>query len=400
MEYVCRVGTPNGEVVEQSFSAADEGALRADLEQKGFYIFSVRRALGLKGLGVGREHVPTPVLMLFGQELGALLRAGLPLVQALDIMLERQRNPVFRRSLTNVRDKVKTGIALSDAFRGEGALYPPMLAASLVAGERSGSLEDVLRRFVLYLRLNVSLKRKAVSASIYPLMLLVMMSVLLFVLLVKVIPEFEKFYADFDVKLPFLTRALMALSTAMKEHLALIMIGLGLAVAAFVAWRRREGSGVTLDRLFFRIPHIGRMMRIYATSQLCRTLSSLLAGGLPLVNAMDVAASSIGNRAMAAAVSLAVPLVREGKSLTVALESTHMLEGVALEMVKVGEQTGALGDMLNAIADFYDEELETSIATVLALVEPIMLVVMAVVVAGMLLSFYLPLFQAIGTIQK
>jgi type IV pilus assembly protein PilC len=399
MEYVCRVGTPGGEVIEQSFSAADETALRADLEGKGFYIFSIRRALGLKGLGVGRERVPMPVLMLFGQELAALLRAGLPLVQALDVMLERQKHPVFRRSLTNVRDKVKTGIALSEAFRGEGQLYPAMLPASLVAGERSGNLEEVLRRFVQYLRLNVSLRRKAVSASIYPLMLFVMMSVLLAVLLVKVIPEFEKFYGDFDVELPFLTRALMATSTWIRDHLALIVIALGVAVFAFVTWRRREGSGVVMDRMMFRLPHIGRLMRIYATSQLARTLSSLLAGGLPLVNAMEVAASSIGNRAMAAAVAAATPLIREGKSLTVALESTGMLEGVALEMVKVGEQTGALGDMLNAIADFYDEELETSIATVLALVEPIMLVLMAVVVAGMLLSFYLPLFQAISAIK-
>jgi type IV pilus assembly protein PilC len=400
MEYLCRVGTPAGEVVEQSFSASDETALRADLEQKGFYVFAVRRPLGLKGLGVRRERVPTASLMVFSQELSALLRAGLPLVQSLDVMLERQRQPTFRRSLTAIRDKVKTGVSLSEAFRGEGELYPPMLSASLVAGERTGNLEEVLRRFVQYMRLNLSLKRKAVSAAIYPAMLVVMMCGLVAVAVVKVIPEFEKFFDDLEIELPFLTRALMGISHAVRGNLALILVGLAIAFAGVTAWRRREGSGVTIDRFLLRLPYLGRLMRIYATSQLARTLSSLLAGGLPLVNAMEVAASSIGNRAMAAAVGQATPQIREGKSLTHALETTGMLENVALEMVKVGEQTGALGDMLNAIAEFYEEELDVAISTVLTLVEPIMLTLMAVVVAVMLLAFYLPLFEAVSGLQK
>jgi type IV pilus assembly protein PilC len=400
MEYVCRVGTPAGDVVEQTFSASDEAALRADLEQKGFYIFTVRRPLNLKGLGVGGKRIPNAALMLFAQELAALLRAGLPLVQSLEVMLERQRLPLFKRSLTNIRDKVKTGVSLSEAVRGEGPLYPPMLSASLVAGERSGNLEEVLRRFVQYVRLNLTLRRKAVSAAIYPAMLVCMMAVLVVVLVVKVIPEFEKFYQDFDVKLPWLTRTMMSVSLVVRGNLFWIVLGLAGLVAAFVAWRRQPGSGVAVDRVLLRIPYLGRLMRIYATSQLSRTLSSLLAGGLPLVNAMEVAASSIGNRAMAAAVGQATPHIREGKSLTYALESTRMLEHVALEMVKVGEQTGALGDMLNAIAEFYDEELDTSVATVLSLVEPVMLVLMAVVVATMLLSFYLPLFEAVSAIQR
>jgi type IV pilus assembly protein PilC len=400
MEYVCRVGTPAGEVVEQTFSASDETALRSDLEQKGFYIFTVRRPLNLKGLGVKNQKIPTASLMLFAQELAALLKAGLPLVHSLEVMLERQKHPLFKRSLTSIRDKVKSGVSLSEAVRAEGAIYPPMLSASLVAGERTGSLEDVLRRFVQYMRLNLTLKRKAISAAVYPSMLFCMMLVLVVVLVVKVIPEFEKFYADFDVKLPWLTRTMMSVSLAVRGNLVWIVLGLGGLIAAFVAWRRRPGSGVALDRMFLRLPYLGRLMRIYATSQLSRTLSSLLAGGLPLVNAMEVAGSSIGNRAMAAAVGQAVPHIREGKSLTYSLETTRMLENVALEMIKVGEQTGALGDMLNAIAEFYDEELDTSVATVLSLVEPIMLVLMAVVVATMLLSFYLPLFEAVSALQK
>jgi type IV pilus assembly protein PilC len=400
MEYVCKVGTPGGDVVEQTFSAADETALRADLEQKGYYLFDIKRGLGLKSLGLRRDKVPNDLLMLFGQELAALLKAGLPLVQSIEVMLERQKHPAFKRSLMVVRDKVKSGIALSEAFRDEGALYPPMLSASLVAGERSGNLEGVLRRFVQYVRLSLSLKKKAIAAAVYPIMLSVMMLVLGGIMVLKVIPSFQDFYRDFDIQLPLVTRALMSFSRVMSDNITWIALVAAGLVTFWVVWSRRPSSGVVIDRFLLRIPYLGTLMRMYATGQLSRTLSALLSGGLPLVNAMDVSANSIGNRALAASVKNAVPLVREGQSLTTALESTTMLDNLALEMVKVGEQTGALADMLTAVADFYDEELDTRLATVMALVEPIMLVVMAVVVGGMVMAFYVPLFQAISALQR
>jgi type IV pilus assembly protein PilC len=400
MEYVCKVGTPTGEVLEQTFTAPDETVLRAELEQKGYYLFSMRRGLGLGGFQFRKTRIPFDLLMLFGQELAALLKAGLPLLQSLDVMLERQQNPVFRRSLDAVREKVKSGTALSEAMRAEGALYPPIFAASILAGERSGSLETMLRRFAQYMRLNLSLKKKAISASVYPAVLLLLMLGLVFILVVQVIPQFQDFYADFDVELPFITRFLMTFSTGVRANLGWFLLAMAAGGMAVVWLLRRPGAGVAIDRWLLRVPYLGHLMRMYATSQLARTLSSLLAGGLPLINAMEVAAHSVGNRAMADAIGRATPLIREGKSLTTALESTHMLENLALEMIKVGEQTGALGDMLTAIGDFYDEEMEGRLATVLALVEPILLVVMAVVVAGMLLAFYLPLFEAISAIQS
>jgi type IV pilus assembly protein PilC len=399
MEYVCKVGTPGGEVVEQTFSATDETALRADLEQKGYYLFDIKRGMGLKGFGLTREKVPNDLLMLFGQELAALLKAGLPLVQSIEVMLDRQKHPAFKRSLTVVRDKVKSGIALSEAFRDEGTLYPPMLSASLIAGERSGNLEGVLRRFVQYVRLSLSLKKKAVAAAVYPILLFIMMTVLGGIMMLKVIPAFQDFYADFDIELPFVTRSLMAFSRFLVDNLTWILLGSVALTAFWIVWSRRPGSGIVIDRFFLRVPYLGSLMRMYATGQLSRTLSALLSGGLPLVNAMEVSSNSIGNRALAHSVKNAVPLVREGQSLTTALESTRMLDNLALEMVKVGEQTGALADMLTAVADFYDEELDTRLATVMALVEPVMLVVMAVVVGGMVMSFYVPLFQAIAALQ-
>jgi type IV pilus assembly protein PilC len=399
MEYVCKVGTPTGEVVEQTFNAADETALRADLEAKGFYLFSIRRGLALGALRLQRRKVPAELLLIFSQELAALLKAGLPLFQSLDVMLERQKDPLFRRSLTTVRDKVKAGTALSEAFRAEGALYPPIFAASLVAGERSGSLESVLRRFAQYLRLNQQLKKKAISASVYPIVLLTMMGMLVAVLLVYVIPQFKGFYEGLGAELPLPTQVLLALATAIRSNLVWIAAGVVAVGLAIWSWLRREGSGIALDRALLRLPYLGRLVLMYATSQLMRTLSTLLAGGLPLLNALEVAAASVGNRAMSSAVGATTRQIREGISLAAALDSTRMLENLTVEMVKVGEQTGALGDMLNSIAEFYDEELETRLATVLTLIEPILLVLMAVIVAAMLLAFYLPMFQAISAVQ-
>jgi type IV pilus assembly protein PilC len=400
MEYVCRVGTPSGEVVERTVSAANERALRAELEQQGLYLLSMRRGLSLSLLRLRRQRVNPSLLHVFAQELAALLKAGLPLFQSLDVMLERQRDPLLRRSLTAVREKVKSGTALSDAFRQEGELYPPIFAASLVAGERSGDLDVVLRRFAGHLRLNLSLKKKAISASVYPIVLLTMMAALVSILVVWVIPQFRSFYEGLGAELPVATRLLLGFATAVRSNIVWIVLAVGLVAVSMLSWLRREGSGVVLDRTLLRLPYFGGLMRMYATSQLSRTLATLLAGGLPLLNSLEVAAASIGNRAMAEAVGKATGRIREGASLTSALESTGMLEPLPLEMVKVGEQTGALGDMLNAVADFYDEDLDNRMATVLSLVEPVLLVVMAVIVAAMLLAFYLPMFQAISAVQS
>jgi type IV pilus assembly protein PilC len=399
MEYVCKGGTGAGEIVEKTFTAPDEASLRSELEQKGYYLFSIRRGFRLEELRLRRKRVATSLLLVFGQELAALLKAGLPLLQSLDVMLERQKDPLFRSSLGNIRERVKSGIALSEAFKTEGDLYPPILAASLVAGERSGSLETVLRRFVQYLRLTQALKKKAISVSVYPVVLIAVMTALVIVMLVYVIPQFESFYEGLNAQLPTPTRILMAVPAAIRENFLWIVLGLAAGVVVLIVWLRQPGSAIKVDRALLRLPYVGRLMRMYATSQLARTLSTLLSGGLPLVNALDVAANSVGNRAMAAAVAAATPQIREGKSLTSALESSGMLENLALEMVKVGEQTGALGDMLGSVAEFYDEEVDTRLATVLALVEPLMLVMMAFLVAGMLLAFYLPLFQAISAVQ-
>ena len=399
MEYVCKVGMPSGEVVERAYTADDEAALRADLEQKGIYIFSVRTEAA-QGFRFRQPRVPPDSLLMFCQELAALLKAGLPLLQAIDIMLERQSNAVFKKSLITVRDKIKTGISLSDAFKQEGELYPGIFSTTLVAGERSGNLEGVVRRFVQYLRLSLQLKKRAISAAVYPAVLLVLMTAVIGVLIVFVIPQFKDFYTGLGGTLPLPTRILLAISDFVRGNALVLSLSLVAAIVAVVVWYRRESSKMLVDSFLLRVPVLGDMLRMYSTSQLARTLSTLLAGGLPLLSALAVAANSIGNRAMSAAIASGGAHIREGRSLTVALEATHMVDGMAIEMVKVGEQTGALADMLNTLAEFYDQEMETRLATVMGLVEPILLMIMAVVVAGMLIAFYLPMFEIFGQIKR
>lgn len=397
-DYVCKVGTPAGEILERSFSAEDEGALRADLERQGYYLFSMHRALAVSGLSLRRERIKNDVVLLFAQELAALLKAGLPLVQAIEIMMERQRDPLLKRSLAAVRDKIKSGTSLSDAFAAEGDRFPAIFSASLVAGERSGNLEGVLRRFVQYERLTQTVRKKAVSAAIYPAAVLTIMVVLMAVMTVVVIPAFQGFYEGLNAELPLVTKLLLGFSSSARKFGPWVLLVTIPFVLVGLAALRTDAGRIRRDRFLLTLPLIGPLLRMYSTSQLARTLATLLAGGLPLLSALEVAASAIGNRAVASAVRLAMPLVREGKSLMVALDSMRLLDPVALEMVKVGEQTGALTDMLSAISDFFDEELDTRVARLLALVEPAMLMLMAVVVAGMLLAFYMPMFQIFSTL--
>jgi type IV pilus assembly protein PilC len=248
--------------------------------------------------------------------------------------------------------------------------------------------------------LSEQVKRKAVAAAVYPAFLVGVMLTVTSILLVFVIPRFEEFYAGLGAQLPLATRVLVAVGRNVQKNMLVLGIAAGFGAVLTAVWWRRPGSAAQLDRILLRVPALGHLMRIYATSQLARTLSTLLAGGLPLLDALDVAGNSVGNRAVGQSILRATPLIREGKSLTAALESTGHIENLGLEMVRVGEQTGALVDMLGAIAEFYDEELESRMATTMALIEPLMVVTMAVLVTLMLLAFYLPLFQSFMAAQQ
>ncbi|MGH9390556.1 MAG: type II secretion system F family protein, partial [Vicinamibacteria bacterium] len=354
----------------------------------------------LKSIFQGRKRISQTEFTLFNQELAALLRAGLPLLQSLDIMLERMPNPLFQSVLQDVRDKVKSGTALSDAFRAHGELFPRIYSASLVAGEKSGGLETVLQRYVSYLKLTEGTKKKVVAAMVYPIFLFISLIVAAAFLLLWVVPRFAGFFEGFDADLPFLTVVLLTVANTLQENLWIILTALAAASYFLYRWSRREGSKAIFDRLLLKLPFMGSIFHLFATSQLTRSLGTLLSGGIPLVQAIDVAAGSIGNRHVGQAVVPVAERVREGKAFSLSLEETGEFSNLTIEMVKVGENTGGLAEMLQNVADFADEEIDNRLNLMLSMLTPVVLLFMGGLVAVILLSIYLPMFDLINATRQ
>jgi type IV pilus assembly protein PilC len=407
MEFQCRLGTPQGEVVEGIYVAESESRLRHELEEKGLFVLDIRArgALGgfavpgLAGLAGRQRKVTSREFLVFNQELATLLKAGLPLVQSLDILRRAVPNRTFKAVLDDVYERVRSGTSLSEAFEAHATLFPGVYTASLMAGEKSGNLDQVLRRFIAYVKIIGNVRRKTLSALMYPAILFFLSIVVVIVIMVKVVPAFADFYGDFGAELPILTRTLIAASDLIRNHLLLLTLATAGGGVAFWRWFKMPGQRVRLHAALMRAPVIGNTVTKFATSQLARTLATLLSGGIPLVTALDVASRAVGNRAMARHVETVTRQVREGQPLALALSSRGVFPDVAVKMVEVGEATGALQDMLNALADFYDEDIETTLARFVTLVEPLMLVVMGVVIAALLLALYMPVFQLSQTVS-
>jgi type IV pilus assembly protein PilC len=396
VEFRCRLASASGEVVEGVYVADSEARLRHELEEKGLYVLSLQPKGGLAGLSFRlptRSAIPSREFLIFNQELATLLRAGMPLVQSLDLLKSRIQSPLFRSVLNDVHERVRSGSALSDAFASHTNLFPSVYTASLVAGERSGNLDAVLRRFVEYSKIVATVKRKTISALIYPVILITLATVLVSIIVLKVVPAFSDFYESFNAQLPLITRVIVGISDFVVANFWLLLFGLLTAAAAIALWVRQPGQRARLDRWLLNVPMLGDVARKFATSQMARTLSTLLGGGLPLVNALDIAARSVGNRFMASELDVVGARVREGSSFAGALEARHVFPEVAVKMAEVGESTGALQDMLNTVADFYDEEISTNMERFVTLIEPVLLVVMGIVIAALLLALYMPLFQ-------
>lgn len=396
MKFHCRLGSPSGEIVEGAYIAEDEAKLRQQLEEKGLYVLSLQRKGTFGSLGLSlpqRRRVKSREFVVFNQELATLLDAGMPLVQSLDILRQRVESPVLKSVLDDVHDRVRSGTALSEAFEAHGDLFPGVYTASLMAGEKSGSLEEVLRRYVAYSRVIGTVRRKTLSALIYPAILLALSLVVVGIIVLRVVPEFGDFYDGLGAQLPLGTRMIMAVSEGFRQNLLAIVVVVGGGAALGWAWFRRPGRRAVLDQFLLEIPGIGGIARKFATSQLARTLSTLLRGGIPLVSALDVAARSIGNRYFSQQLGTVSREVREGQALSTTLSSRGLFPSVAVKMVEVGESTGALQEMLTSVADFFDEEIETSLSRFMTVIEPILLVIMGIVIAGLLLALYMPLIQ-------
>jgi type IV pilus assembly protein PilC len=402
VEFRCRLASPNGEIVEGVYVAESEARLRHELEEKGLYVLSLQRKGAVAGLSFHlpqRHKVNTREFLVFNQELATLLKAGMPLVQSLDLLKRRVESPLFRSVLDDVHEKVRSGTALSDAFAAQGDLFPRVYTASLLAGERSGNLDAVLRRYVEYTKIVATVKRKTISALVYPAILVTLALGIVAIIVLFAVPAFTDFYAGFGAQLPFITRVIIRISELIRSQWIVILAVLVGTVVVFVTWVRQPGQKARFHHLLLTLPVLGSIASKFSTSQMSRTLATLLGGGLPLVNALDIAAKSVGNQYMAAQLEVVSARVREGESFATALEARGVFPEVAVKMAEVGESTGALQDMLNTVADFYDEEIATNMDRFVTLVEPTLLVVMGIVIAGLLLALYMPLFQLSSVLQ-
>jgi len=394
MEFRCRLGTAAGEIVEGVYIADSEARLRRELEEKGMYVLSLQRRAALSlSSGGRRQRVKRQEFLVFNQELATLLKAGMPLVQSLDILRQRVLNPTFKTVLDSVHDRVRSGMSLSDAFGEHGSLFPAVYSASLLAGERSGNLDSVIRRYVAYDKVIGAVKRRTVSALIYPGILVTMMVVLIGIIVLRVVPAFSEFYGNFGRQLPLSTRIVVALSNGVVSNLAFIALAAVGAAVAGVAWSRQPGARLRLDKWMLEIPWVGDTALKFFTSQMARMLATLLGGGIPLVNALEICVRSLSNRHLSREMDRVRVRVQEGQGFGGALRERAVFPDVAVKMVEVGESTGALQEMLNSLAEFYDEEIETEVGRFITLVEPVLLVIMGIIIAIVVLALYMPLFE-------
>jgi type IV pilus assembly protein PilC len=402
MEFRCRLVTAAGEIVEGTYAAESEARLRHDFEVQGLHVLSLRKRGVLSGGTVlpARRKIARHEFLVFNQEFATLLKAGMPLVQSIDLLRHQVVNPVFRGVLDDVHEKVRGGTALSDAFASHGALFPRVYTASLLAGERSGNLDAILRRYVAYEKVIDTVRRKTLSALIYPVILVVLAIVLVAIIVLKVVPAFSDFYAGFNAELPLSTRIILGISQFAQQQFLLLTAAIVLGSVAFAAWIRRPGQRAQFDHALLTIPFIGETIRKFVTAQMARTLSTLLGGGIPLVNSLEVTARSVGNQYMGKELDVVTQSVREGQGLAASLTRRAVVPEVALKMIEVGESTGALQDMLSSLADFYDEEVETSVSRFVTLIEPLLLVSMGLVIAVLVLALYMPLFQLSSVVNQ
>jgi type IV pilus assembly protein PilC len=395
-EFIARIGTPDGAIFERTFNSDSERSLRAELQQQ-YLILGIKKKSAITGLlpGFGqRRGVKMKEFLLFNQELASLLKAGLPILSSLDILTERRKNVVFKRALLEVKDKVRGGMSLSEAFAEQGELFPKIYCSTLASGERSGEVSAVLQRYIGYQKTLMATKRKVLSALIYPACLFLMSIAVIVILITMVVPKFVDFYGDLGADLPLITRLLIGLSSLITHYILLLLAGIVGLVMAFRAWQRTEAGKLALDRFKLRIPLVGMILHKLAASRFVRTLGTLLAGGIPAVSALGISGRAVGNLEFERQLIEVERKVREGSSLWQALDATGLFSDLAIEMTKVGESTGALSDMLINVSEFYDEEIDTSLSTIMALLEPAMLVFMGMIVAMMLLAIYLPLLRS------
>jgi len=389
-EFVIKLADERGRVQEQVQTAATAEELRSRFAHAGYHVFSVRARSNVSLMG--RRKIKLERFLIFNQQFLTLVRAGLPILGSLNMLAKGQKDVRFAGQLEDVANRVKTGESLSAAFEAQEGI-PQIYTTTLLAGERSGNLQEVLERYVAFQRVSLTFRKKLTASLIYPGLLLTLVSGLLVFLFTVVIPQFSKLYDEMGSQLPAMTMMLLAFGTWTQRNI--LWIAIVAVIVGVVGYRFSitEKGRDFVDGFRIGLPVFGKIWLKYQVALFSRTLSTLLTGGLPLVPSLDTAARSISSRRVAKAVQDSIVTVREGRSLADALTTTGVIPDLATEMIAVGEQTGALPQMLNSVAEFFEEDVATALTAALALIEPAILIVMGVVVVFILISLYLPIFS-------
>jgi type IV pilus assembly protein PilC len=400
-EFVLRYSDPRGQMHEQVTEAPTERDAREKLAQQGYLVYSVRAkdlSARLSGSTARKKSVNLEKFLIFNQQFVTLIRAGLPILKGLDLLADRLTDEKLGRHIQTVRDEVKTGTGLSDAFAHQ-QVFPPMYVTSVLAGEKSGSLTEVLERYITYQRMTLAVRKKILLSLLYPCVLIVLVVCLIAFLITYVVPNFAELYKSMEAKLPAATQILIAIGTTARGY---VLAAIGFLIVAGIAtylWSKNESSQEKLDNLKRRLPIFGEIWTKYQVAQFARVLSTLLVGGIPLVQALETAGRSLGTALLKKALDRVAVLVREGKPLSESLQSTGMFPALAVDMMEVGESTGALPQMLSSVAEFYEDDVATRMSAVLSLIEPGIMIFMGIFVAFVLVALYLPIFSLADTIR-
>jgi len=400
-EFILKVADGRGQIRQQMAEAASEQEARNRFTDQGYLVYSVRPRTGFMPAAVAfkrRQRLNFEKFLIFNQQFVTLVRAGLPILKALDLLAERLTDPKLGRHIRGVRDEVKNGALLSDAFRRQG-VFPPMYVTSVLAGEKSGSLDEVIDRYISYQKLSLAVKKKLMVSLLYPAVLLVLVLGLMVFLVTYVVPNFAMLYSTMSANLPVMTQYLIAVGTTARQYVVLFALALAGAIVGFRLWSRTQAAQMKLDRMKLHLPVLGQIWIMYQVGQFARVLSTLLIGGIPLVQALDTAAESMGSGLLRHGLDKTKRMVREGQPLSVAVRGTGLFPGLAIDMVEVGESTGALPAMLNSLAEFYEEDVTIRLTAVLALIEPAIMIFMGVFVAFVLVALYLPIFSLADSLR-
>ncbi len=389
-EFVIRLADERGKIQEQTHSAATADELRSRFTQAGYYVYSVksRNVLG----GSSKKKVNLDTFLVFNQQFLTLIKAGLPILGSLELLARRQKIPSFRAQLEDVGARVKTGQSISEAFEAQGG-FSLVYTTTLLAGERSGNLEEVLQRYLDFQRVSLTFRKKLKASLIYPALLVCMVIALFIFLITFVVPRFAQLYDQLGTKLPALTVLLLNLGRYAQSYgiyIAIVVVTVGFLT---YRWIQTEAGATTVDKIRIGLPVIGNVWLKYQVGLFSRTLSTLLTGGLPLVPSLETAARSIDSKQIAIAVTRSVATVQEGKGLSESLMATKVFPELAIEMIEVGESTGALPQMLNSVAEFFEEDVQTNLTAAMSLIEPLILIFMGLVVVTILIALYLPIFS-------